>query len=100
MSSLLFPQPFIAISDGCSAVRPWMTMLIQTDKDHLIDRQNALPGDLVADFTTQGERRAPKLSGFAAELDDTALPGRADKIDFGHEFGDTAIQKTERRPIF
>src|SRR6185437_842034 len=82
--SLLLAQAFIRVRDRAAAVGPGFAVLVDADEDHLIDRENAFLGDLVAYFAGKGERRAAEMDRLDAQFDDIALAGRADEIDLGH----------------
>lgn len=57
------------------------TVFTEVDEDHLLHREDALAGDLVAHLASQGDRGTAKLGGGDAQFDDVALARGADEVD-------------------
>src|ERR1700676_668784 len=72
-------------------MRRRLAVLVEIDEHHLLDSQNALARDLVANFAAQRDRRAAEVRRGHAELDDVALTRRADEIDLRHELRENPL---------
>src|ERR1700692_903462 len=52
----------IRITDLRPPMRRWLAVLVEIDEHHLLDSQNALARDLVANFAAQRDRRAAEVT--------------------------------------
>ena len=81
----------IRMTDLRPPMRRRLAVLVEIDEHHLLDSQDALARDLVADFAAQRDRRAAEVRRDHTELDDVASTRRADEIDLRHELRDNAL---------
>src|ERR1700688_5199261 len=52
----------IRMTDLRASMRRWLAVLVEIDEHHLLDSQNALARDLVANFAAQRDRRAAEVT--------------------------------------
>lgn len=76
------------VGDFFLAMRHWIAAFIHGDKHNPVDRQNKIARDFVAYLATKCQRRSTELGGRNAELDDLALIGAGQEINFAYVFGD------------
>ena len=87
----IFLELVFDVLDLGAPVRRRQAVFAEVDEDHLLDREDALAGDLVANLAGQGDRGAAELGGSDAQFDDVALARGADEVDLGNVLGHHAL---------